>query len=77
MHHELSGNKHVNFDASVSKLLDCERTRANPIVITDPGARLHNFVTQIVNDEMKYRLLKVFEDLVLKTKKACSSYSQA
>ncbi|MES9880567.1 MAG: hypothetical protein ABW185_06755 [Sedimenticola sp.] len=82
MHHELRGNKAVAFDGNVSRLLDFMQARANPFIITAPGIRLHNFVTeQVVNAEITNRLLKVFENgenaynqyrrerFILKTKK--------
>ena len=82
MHHELRGNKSVIYNNNMLKLLDFVRERANPFIITVPGIQHHNLVTmQLVTDEIKSRLLTVFENgehfyhqyrqerFILKTKK--------
>ena len=59
MHHKLWGKKDVIVDVNVSNLRDFVRGRANPFIITFPSECTTG---QVVNDEVKYRLLKVFEN---------------
>jgi hypothetical protein len=65
-HHQLTGKKSELFDRHVLQLFDFVSDKGNPFLIADSiqlPVSLHNFVTkQMVADEIKHRLLNIFDD---------------